>query len=70
MRTIAEGIGWLVIIMFVLGALDIANFRLSFKAKDGGQSCPPGNATFTLVDDPDRIDQLPHQRAEPQHQGE
>lgn len=34
MRAIAEGIGWIVIIMFVLGALDIANFRLSFKAKD------------------------------------
>jgi hypothetical protein len=33
MRAIAEAIGWFVIIMFVLGALDVADFRLFFKAK-------------------------------------
>ena len=33
MRTLAEAIGWIVMIMFVLGALDIADFRLIFKAK-------------------------------------
>lgn len=33
MRAIAEAVGWLVIIMFVLGVLEVADFRLSFKAK-------------------------------------
>jgi hypothetical protein len=33
MRVIAEAIGWIVIIMFVLGVLDVADFRLIFKAK-------------------------------------
>lgn len=34
MRAIAEAIGWFVIVLFVLGAFGVGDFRLTFKAKN------------------------------------
>ncbi len=34
MRAIAEAIGWLVIVLFVLGAFGVGDFRLTFKSKE------------------------------------
>ena len=54
MRTLAEAIGWIVMIMFVLGALDIADFRLIFKAKQDRISIHDN--TITNIECPRELD--------------
>lgn len=34
MRAIAEAIGWFVIVLFILGAFGVGDFRLTFKPKE------------------------------------